>query len=51
MAIASKIGAEHYLECFAKTNEGVREVFQCATRVALLSWSNGQRKKRSCVVL
>lgn len=32
-----KIGARYYLECSAKTNEGVREVFEHATRAALLS--------------
>ncbi|KAG8956023.1 GTP-binding protein Rho1 [Tulasnella sp. 424] len=37
MAVAQKIGAKHYLECSAKTGEGVREVFQYATRAALLS--------------
>ena len=37
MAVQQKIGAKHYLECSAKTGEGVREVFQYATRAALLS--------------
>ncbi|KIL54897.1 hypothetical protein M378DRAFT_58494, partial [Amanita muscaria Koide BX008] len=35
MALAHKIGAKHYLECSAKTGEGVREVFQYATRAAI----------------
>ncbi|KAM0795099.1 belong to Rho subfamily, partial [Usnea florida] len=35
--VKKKIGARHYLECSAKTNEGVREVFEHATRSALLS--------------
>uniref|UniRef100_A0A1I8IEG4 Rho-related GTP-binding protein RhoC n=1 Tax=Macrostomum lignano TaxID=282301 RepID=A0A1I8IEG4_9PLAT len=39
-AMAERIGAFAYLECSAKTKEGVREVFECATRAAL------QRKKR-----
>ncbi|KAG9092973.1 GTP-binding protein Rho1 [Ceratobasidium sp. UAMH 11750] len=37
MAVAQKIGARHYLECSAKSGEGVREVFQYATRAALIS--------------
>ena len=34
-AMAEKIGAYAYLECSAKLNEGVREVFETATRAAL----------------
>jgi len=33
--VAKKIGARHYVECSSKTGEGVREVFQIATREAL----------------
>ncbi|KAG9088438.1 GTP-binding protein Rho1, partial [Ceratobasidium sp. 370] len=36
MEVASKIGARHYLECSAKTGEGVGVVFTYATRLALL---------------
>jgi Ras family protein A len=50
MAVANKIGARHYLECSARTGEGVREVFQCATRAALLSRPKNS-KKHHCVVL
>ncbi|XP_046355435.2 ras-like GTP-binding protein Rho1 [Haliotis rufescens] len=35
LAMAAKIGAFIYLECSAKTKEGVREVFETAKRVAL----------------
>jgi Ras family protein A len=35
-AVATKIGAKHYMECSSRTGEGVREVFQVATRAALL---------------
>jgi len=50
LAVSSKIGAKHYLECSAKTGEGVREVFQYATRAALLS--RGSKKSgMKCVVL
>lgn len=34
-AMAERIGACMYLECSAKTKEGVREVFEAATRAAL----------------
>jgi len=50
MAVAQKIGAKHYLECSAKTGEGVREVFQYATRAALLSRGKG-KKHNHCIVL
>ncbi|EDR10433.1 uncharacterized protein LACBIDRAFT_148214, partial [Laccaria bicolor S238N-H82] len=33
--VARKIGARHYVECSSRTGEGVREVFQTATREAL----------------
>ncbi|CAE6498802.1 unnamed protein product [Rhizoctonia solani] len=50
MAVAQKIGARHYLECSAKSGEGVREVFQYATRAALLS-NRKKPKKGGCVLL
>jgi Ras homolog gene family, member A len=50
MAVAQKIGARQYLECSAKSGEGVREVFQYATRAALLSRPKGTGKK-NCIVL
>lgn len=37
MELAQKIKACHYLECSALTGEGVRELFQYATREALYS--------------
>lgn len=47
--VAQYVGARMYIECSAKTGEGVREVFQHATRTALL----GTKRKRDpiCVVL
>lgn len=47
--VRKKIGAQKYLECSAKTNEGVREVFEHATRAALLT--RKKSKKRSCNIL
>ncbi|KAI0391024.1 small GTPase-binding protein [Xylariaceae sp. FL0594] len=49
--IRKKIGAHKYLECSAKTNEGVREVFEHATRAALLSRSRGTKKHSKCLIL
>jgi len=34
-AVAQRIAARYFLECSARTGEGVREVFQHATRAAL----------------
>jgi len=48
LAVAQKIGAYKYLECSAKTGEGVKEVFEHATRAALLSKT---KKKRMCSIL
>ncbi|KAL7748739.1 GTP-binding protein Rho1 [Sorochytrium milnesiophthora] len=36
-AVADRIGAKFYLECSAMLNEGVREVFEHATRAALVT--------------
>ena len=47
-AIATQIHAYKYLECSSKTRQGVREVFEHATRAALTA----QKTKRTpCVVL
>ena len=52
MAVAQKIGAKHYLECSARTGEGVREVFQYATRAALLSRTkSGKKHSKGCMIL
>ncbi|OLL22472.1 GTP-binding protein rhoA [Neolecta irregularis DAH-3] len=47
-SVAKKIGAAKYLECSAKTNEGVRETFENATRAAL---SFQKKKSKRCTVL
>jgi Ras family protein A len=47
--VRKKIGAQKYLECSAKTNEGVREVFEHATRAALTT--RKEKKKGKCLIL
>jgi len=47
-AVAQKVGARMYLECSARTGEGVREAFQHATRAALLK---PKRKRGICVIV
>ncbi|KAK0526549.1 GTP-binding protein Rho1 [Tilletia horrida] len=51
MAVAQKIGATRYLECSAKTGQGVREVFEHATRAALLAKPGKSRRHGKCLVL
>ena len=44
--MARKIGAVKYMECSAQTCEGVRELFESATRLALLRPIRKKRKNR-----
>ena len=45
-AMADKIGAYEYLECSAKTKDGVRDVFESASRAALI-----QKESKSAIFL
>ena len=47
--LAFKIGAHAYMECSAKTNEGVQDIFETATRAVLYGSKKGQGCP--CVVL
>ncbi|ORZ29431.1 GTP-binding protein rhoA [Catenaria anguillulae PL171] len=49
MAVAQQINAYKYLECSAKLNEGVKEVFEHATRAALMYPK--KKKSKACLVL
>uniref|UniRef100_A0A8I3WHV8 Transforming protein RhoA n=1 Tax=Callithrix jacchus TaxID=9483 RepID=A0A8I3WHV8_CALJA len=49
-AMANRIGAFGYMECSAKTKDGVREVFEMATRAALQARC-GKKKIWVCKVL
>jgi Rho family, other len=47
---AQEIGARKYLECSALTGEGVDDVFEAATRAALLNREKSERGG-CCVIL
>nr|XP_061803401.1 rho-related GTP-binding protein RhoA-C-like isoform X2 [Nerophis lumbriciformis] len=47
--MANHISAYGYQECSAKTKDGVREVFEMATRAALQAKKRG--KKSTCLLL
>lgn len=47
-AVADKINAKKYLECSARTGQGVKEVFEVATRASLTKDSKPQGKKKPC---
>ena len=49
-AMANKIGAAKYVECSAKENDGVKEVFEWAAMTALASGGSGDKKKKSCCI-
>lgn len=49
-AVAREIGAKRYLECSSLSGEGVDDVFEAATRAALLTFEKGE-STGCCVVL
>lgn len=52
-AMAERIGAAAYVECSARTKEGIREVFETATREALKKSrkSKGKKGMKKCSIL
>ncbi|KAF9402025.1 Rho GTPase, partial [Podila epigama] len=49
--VAAEIGAREYLECSALTGEGVREVFESATRASLLIHGKLSSHRRHCIII
>ena len=49
--IAEKIGAFAYLECSAKSGEGVKQVFEVATRAAMKAVESERKKENRCLIL
>ena len=49
--MAKQINAVAYLECSAKNKDGVREVFETATRAALQRKKHFRSKKRKCMLI
>ena len=47
--ICEKINAKCYMECSAKTKEGVRDVFKAATKAALEKKERRHGKRRCCL--
>jgi len=48
---AREIGARKYLECSSLTGEGVDDVFEAATRAALLTFDKSEGSRGCCVIL
>ena len=45
------IGARKYLECSSLTGDGVDDVFEAATRAAMIAGHKGRHGKGRCVIL
>ncbi len=50
-ALKDELKAFKYLECSARTQEGLKQVFDEAIRCVLISQSNAAVKKRKCLIL
>lgn len=48
--VAKEVGAKRYLECSSLSGEGVDDVFEAATRAALLTFEKGEGGG-CCVIL
>lgn len=50
LALSNKIGAVKYIECSAKTQKGVKEVFDTAIRAVLIPTKTKKRKQKCKIV-
>lgn len=50
-AMAQEIGACGYFECSALTQEGLKRVFDYATRAVLLGYADENAKKEKCIMM
>ena len=50
-ALKEELKAFKYLECSAKTQEGLKQVFDEAIRCVLINQSNSEKKKKKCSIL
>jgi Ras-related C3 botulinum toxin substrate 1 len=50
-SLKEELKAFKYLECSARTQEGLKQVFDEAIRCVLISQSSSSQKKRKCIVL
>ena len=50
-AMSQKIGAFGFVECSAKTTEGVRAVFEMATRAAMIKRKSNSGSHKKCQIL
>ena len=48
-SMCAKVNAHGYMECSAKTKEGVREVFKAATEAALQTRRGGSGRRKCCI--
>jgi Ras family protein A len=46
--LAKRVGAREYVECSAKSGEGVKHVFQIAASIAITY--NPEKKRESCII-
>mmetsp|Transcript_25165 Transcript_25165/g.51190 ORF Transcript_25165/g.51190 Transcript_25165/m.51190 type:complete len:184 (+) Transcript_25165:88-639(+) len=49
--LKEEMGAYKYVECSARTQEGLKQVFDEAIRCVLVSQSNAGNKKKKCAIL